>query len=69
MEETQIPLEPWEQEEQALALAQQQALLQVPRTAGILMLSSHTARKEGILWGICTVTAEERTGIQREMEP
>lgn len=69
MEETQIPLEPWEQEEQALALAQQQALLQVPRTAGILMLSSHTARKEGILWGICTVTAEERIGIQREMEP
>ena len=69
LEETQIPLEPWEQEEQALALAQQQALLQVPRTAGILMLSSHVARKEGILWGICTVTAEERIGIQREMEP
>lgn len=62
------PLTEEEQREQALALAQQRALLQVPRDASVLMIHSYTCRREGALWGICTVTAEEKTGIQREIE-
>lgn len=63
-----IPLEEEGQREQALALAQQRALLQVPRSDAVLMIHSYTCRREGALWGICTVTAEEKTGIQREIE-
>lgn len=63
-----MPLTEEGQREQALALAQQRALLQVPRSDSVLMIHSYTCRREGALWGICTVTAEEKTGIQREIE-
>lgn len=67
-EEVQSPLNEEERRSQAGALAQQRALLQVPRTASILMIHSYTCRREGVLMGFCTVTAEEKTGIQREIE-
>lgn len=66
--EGETPLSEAEQQEQAVALAEQRALLQVPRSGSVLMIHSYTCRREGALWGFCTVTAEEKTGIQREIE-
>lgn len=66
--EGEILLDEQARKEQALALAQQRALLQVPRDGTVLMIHGYTCRQGGALMGFCTVTAEEKTGIQREIE-
>ncbi len=62
------PLTEAEQKEGALFEAERMALLQVPRTAQILMIDRHIVEKQGRLYGVCTVTAEENIGITKEIE-
>lgn len=64
----QRPLSVQEQQQAAMEQAQLQALLQVPRQAKILMLNPYTLEKNGELWGVCTVTAEENIGITKEID-
>ena len=62
------PLSEAERKEAALFEAERMALLQVPRQAKIIMIDRHTERKQGELYGVCTVTAEENIGRTKEIE-
>ena len=60
------PLTSAERREAALFEAERMALLQVPRAAKIIMIDRYTVEKNGKLYGICTVTAEENIGYTKE---
>ena len=56
-----------ERKEAALFEAERMALLQVPRTAKIIMIDRYTVEKGGTLYGVCTVTTEENIGYTKEI--
>lgn len=56
-----------ERKEAALFEAERMALLQVPRTAKIIMIDRYTVEKDGKLYGVCTVTTEENIGYTKEI--
>jgi hypothetical protein len=56
-----------ERKEAALFEAERMALLQVPRTAKIIMIDRYTVEKGGKLYGVCTVTTEENIGYTKEI--
>jgi len=56
-----------ERREAALFEAERQALLQVPRTAKVIMIDRRTVERNGTLYGVCTVTAEENIGFTKEI--
>ncbi len=61
------PLTPAERKEAALFEAERMALLQVPRSAKIIMIDRRTLEKHGKLYGACTVTTEENIGFTKEI--
>ena len=61
------PLNAAERREAALFEAERMALLQVPRTAKVIMIDRHTVEKNGKLYGVCTVTTEENIGYTKEI--
>ena len=56
-----------ERKEAALFEAERMALLQVPRTAKVIMIDRYTVEKGGKLYGVCTVTTEENIGYTKEI--
>ena len=56
-----------ERKEAALFEAERMALLQVPRTAKVIMIDRYTVEKGGKLYGVCTVTTEENIGYTQEI--
>ena len=58
---------PAERKEAALFEAERMALLQVPRSAKIIMIDRRTLEKHGKLYGACTVTTEENIGFTKEI--
>ena len=56
-----------ERKETALFEAERMALLQVPRTAKIIMIDRYTVEKNGKLYGVCAVTTEENIGYTKEI--
>ena len=56
-----------ERKEAALFEAERMALLQVPKTAKIIMIDRYTVEKNGKLYGVCTVTTEENIGYTKEI--
>ena len=56
-----------ERKEAALFEAERMALLQVPRTAIVIMIDRYTVEKGGKLYGVCTVTTEENIGYTKEI--
>ncbi len=61
------PLSQAERREAALFEAERMALLQVPRTAKIIMIDRYTEEKDGRLYGVCNVTTEEDIGYTKEI--
>lgn len=61
------PLTPAERKEAALFEAERMALLQVPRSAKIIMIDRRTVERNGKLYGACTVTTEENIGFTKEI--
>ena len=61
------PLTAAEQKEAALFEAERMALLQVPRSAKILMIDRYTVERNGKLYGVCAVTTEENIGYTKEI--
>lgn len=66
-EKRERPLTAAERREAALFEAERMALLQVPRTAKIIMIDRYTVEKDGRLLGVCTVTTEENIGYTKEI--
>ena len=66
-EKRERPLSGAERKEAALFEAERMALLQVPRTAKIIMIDRYTVEKNGTLYGVCTVTTEENIGYTKEI--
>lgn len=65
-EKTERALTAAERKEAALFEAERMTLLQVPRTAQILMIDRYTVVKDGVLYGVCRVTTEENIGYTKE---
>ena len=61
------PLTGAERREAALFEAERMALLQVPRTARIIMIDRYTVEKDGKLYGVCSLTTEENIGYTKEI--
>ncbi len=61
------PLTEAERKEAALFEAERMALLQVPRTAKIIMIDRYTLEKDGKLYGVCNLTTEENIGYEKEI--
>jgi len=59
------PMPRAQQEAEALARAEMQALWQVPRDAAILMKNCYMREEEDGLYGVCVITTEEEIGYQR----
>ena len=60
-------LDEGERREAALFEAERMALLQVPRTAKIIMIDRYTVERNGKLYGVCNVTTEENIGYTKEI--
>ena len=60
-------LTPAERKEAALFEAERMALLQVPRSAKIIMIDRRIVERNGKLYGACTVTTEENIGFTKEI--
>ncbi len=61
------PLTAAERKEAALFEAERMALLQVPRTAKVIMIDRYTVEKNGKLYGVCAITTEENIGYTKEI--
>lgn len=66
--ETERTAEQAEREALALALAEEEALAQLPKDAAILLKTCFLQEKDGVLYGVCCITTEERIDLTRELE-
>ena len=66
-EKAERPLTEAERKEAALFEAERMALLQVPRTAKIIMIDRYTLERDGQLYGVCRLTTEENIGFTKEI--